>query len=110
MDVEIQAIQFVVSSAVNLSTQINSISMLNETNFKVWTEVVVIILGYMDLHLALQVEKSTPTLDKFQEVKLEKWERSKLNMSYDREALDSRSILGALFLRVKGRGNIYENT
>ncbi|RDX86156.1 hypothetical protein CR513_32549, partial [Mucuna pruriens] len=42
-----------------------SISMLNETKFKVWKEVVVIVLGYMDLNLALWVEKLIPTLECF---------------------------------------------
>ncbi|RDX96762.1 hypothetical protein CR513_20547, partial [Mucuna pruriens] len=35
----------------------------NETNFKVWKEDVAIVLGCMDLDLALQVEKPILTLD-----------------------------------------------
>ena len=36
-------------SDANVTAQVNSIPMLNETNFKVWKEVVKIVLGYMDL-------------------------------------------------------------
>ncbi|RDY10626.1 hypothetical protein CR513_04824, partial [Mucuna pruriens] len=64
------------TSVVNVSTQINSILVLNGTNFKVWKEAVEIILDYMHLDLALRVEKPIPTLDNLQDVKIEKWERS----------------------------------
>ncbi|RDX71930.1 hypothetical protein CR513_48660, partial [Mucuna pruriens] len=50
------------TSVVNISAQINNISMLNETNFKVWKEAV--------------VEKPILTLDNLQEVKIEKWKCS----------------------------------
>ncbi|RDY08217.1 hypothetical protein CR513_07585, partial [Mucuna pruriens] len=43
------------------------------TNFKVWKEVVVIVLSCMNLDLALWVEKPIFTLDNLQKVKIEKW-------------------------------------
>nr|KYP37407.1 hypothetical protein KK1_041400 [Cajanus cajan] len=46
--------------------------MLNGTNFKAWKEVVEIIIGCMDLDLALRVEKPTPTLENPDEDKVEK--------------------------------------
>ncbi|RDX79310.1 hypothetical protein CR513_40276, partial [Mucuna pruriens] len=59
---------------VNVSTQINSIPMLNGKNFKVWKEAVEIVLNCMDLDLALWVEEPIPTMDNLQDVKIEKWE------------------------------------
>ncbi|RDX71743.1 hypothetical protein CR513_48862, partial [Mucuna pruriens] len=50
--------------------------MLNGTNFKVWKEAVEIVMGCMDLNLALRVEEPIPTMHNLQEVKIEKWERS----------------------------------
>ncbi|RDY01942.1 hypothetical protein CR513_14665, partial [Mucuna pruriens] len=66
----------VAASVINVPAQINSIPMLNGTNFKVWKETVEIVLGCMDLDLALRVEEPIPTMDNLQEVKIEKWERS----------------------------------
>nr|KYP63593.1 hypothetical protein KK1_018172 [Cajanus cajan] len=68
------SITVVVASAVNLSTQINCIPMLNGTNFKVWKEAIEIILGCMDLALALRLEKPTPTPKNPNEDKVEKVE------------------------------------
>ncbi|XP_029127004.1 uncharacterized protein LOC114915850 [Cajanus cajan] len=65
-----------VASGVNLSAQINCIPMLNGTNFKAWKEAVEIILGCMDLDLALLAEKPTPTSENPNEDKVEKWECS----------------------------------
>nr|KYP31559.1 Retrovirus-related Pol polyprotein from transposon TNT 1-94 [Cajanus cajan] len=50
--------------------------MLNGTNFKACKEVVEIILGYMDLDLALWAEKPTPNPKNPNEDKVEKWEHS----------------------------------
>ncbi|RDX86054.1 hypothetical protein CR513_32664, partial [Mucuna pruriens] len=50
--------------------------MLNGTNFKEWKEAVEIVMGCMDLDLALRAEEPIPTMDNLQEVKIEKWERS----------------------------------
>ncbi|RDX91758.1 hypothetical protein CR513_26218, partial [Mucuna pruriens] len=44
--------------------------------FRSRREAIVIVLGCMDLDLALQVEKPIPTPDNLQEVKIEKWEHS----------------------------------
>ncbi|RDX82029.1 hypothetical protein CR513_37230, partial [Mucuna pruriens] len=62
----------VATCVVNVSAQINSIPMLNETNFKVWKEAVEIVLGCMDLDLALWVEEPIHTVDNLQDVKIEK--------------------------------------
>jgi len=63
-------------NATNVIAQLNSISMLNGTNFKVWKEAVEIILGYMDLDLALRTKWSISTLKTSNKVKIEKWDRS----------------------------------
>ena len=44
-------------SASNISSSINSIPMLNGTNFKAWKENVMMVLGVMDLDLALRVDQ-----------------------------------------------------
>ena len=62
--------------ATNVSAQISSISMLNSSNFKVWKDTVEIVLGCMDLDIALREEKPTFTPENLNEVKIEKWERS----------------------------------
>ncbi|RDX71622.1 hypothetical protein CR513_49013, partial [Mucuna pruriens] len=69
-------ISIVATSVVNISAQINSISMLNGTNFKVWKEAVAIVLGCTDSDLVLRVEKPILTPDNLQEVKIEKWKCS----------------------------------
>ncbi|RDX97264.1 hypothetical protein CR513_19983, partial [Mucuna pruriens] len=65
-------IVIVATSVVNVLAQINSISMLNGTNFKVWKKAVEIVLGCMNLDLALRVEEPIPTMDNLQEVTIEK--------------------------------------
>ncbi|XP_057755600.1 uncharacterized protein LOC130974762 [Arachis stenosperma] len=62
--------------ATNVSAQISSIPMLNGSNFKVWKDTVEIVLGCMDLDIALREEKPTSTPENLNEVKIEKWERS----------------------------------
>ena len=47
--------------------------MLNVTNFKIQKEAVEIVLGCMDLDLALRTERPTSTLEASNEVKIEKW-------------------------------------
>ncbi|XP_052111513.1 uncharacterized protein LOC127742812 [Arachis duranensis] len=64
------------TSATNVSTQISNIPMLNGSNFKVWKDIVEIVLGCMDLDIALREEKPTSTLENLSEVKIEKCERS----------------------------------
>ncbi|XP_057740368.1 uncharacterized protein LOC130957539 [Arachis stenosperma] len=63
-------------SATNISAQISSIPILNGSNFKVWKDIVEIVLGCMDLDIALREEKPTSTPKNLNEVKIEKWERS----------------------------------
>ena len=55
----IYIVYFIPSSAslAIVSVNLNPISILNDTNFKVWKENVLIVLGYMDLDLALRVEQ-----------------------------------------------------
>ena len=65
-----------IASAANVTAQVNSIPMLNGTNFKVWKEAVEIVLGCMDLDLALRTERPTSTPEASNEVKIEKWDRS----------------------------------
>lgn len=57
----------------------SSIPVLNGTNFKEWEENILIVLGCMDLDLALRIDRpSTPKDSSSSEEKLEyeKWDRS----------------------------------
>ncbi|XP_057997427.1 uncharacterized protein LOC131176354 [Hevea brasiliensis] len=63
----------------NITASINSIPMLNGTNFKAWQESVMITLRVMDLDLALRVPKPTNLTDKStsdEKREMEKWEKS----------------------------------
>ena len=63
--------------ASNISASINSIPMLNGTNFKEWQENVLIVLGVMDLDLTLRIDcPSEVTEESFSHSRraLEKWE------------------------------------
>ena len=64
-----------ITSVAN-AIQVNFIPMLNETNFKVWKEAIEIVLGCMDLDLALRTEWPISTPETSNEVKIEKWDRS----------------------------------
>ena len=48
------------SSASNITDSINSIPMLNGTNFKTWHENLQTVLGVMDLDLELRVSSLAP--------------------------------------------------
>jgi len=61
-----------VASAANVSAQVNSIPMLNQTIFKIWKKAIEIVLGCMDLELALRMERPTSTPKASNEVKIEK--------------------------------------
>ena len=66
-------------SATSIAANINNIPLLNGTNFKEWKENVEIILGCMDLDLALRIEQPTPlTAASSAEDKrdFEKWDHS----------------------------------
>ena len=67
------------TSASVISANVNSIPLLNGTNFKDWKENVSIVLGCMDLDLALRTDKpaaltAESTAD--QKRDFEKWDRS----------------------------------
>ena len=67
------------SSASNINANINSIPMLNGTNFKTWHENLQIVLGVMDLDLALRVSSPVPlTVESSYDEKrdIERWEKS----------------------------------
>ena len=64
------------ASVANVSTQVSSIHMLNGTNFKVWKDTVEIVLGCMDLDIAIRQDKPIATKENANEAKIEKWERS----------------------------------
>ncbi|XP_074305746.1 uncharacterized protein LOC141640966 [Silene latifolia] len=67
------------ASANTVSANINMISMLDGTNFRYWKENVMIVLGCMDLDLALRDERPTAlTATSTSDAKrdMEKWERS----------------------------------
>ncbi|KAF8369261.1 hypothetical protein HHK36_032730 [Tetracentron sinense] len=65
-----------VATATNVSAQVSNIPMLSRTNFKVWKETVEIVLGCMDLDLALRSDQPTTTPENPNVVKIEKWDRS----------------------------------
>ena len=48
----------------NITANINSIPMLNGSNFKSWQENLLIVLGVMDLDLSLRVDSPPPLTDK----------------------------------------------
>ncbi|KAL8150546.1 LOW QUALITY PROTEIN: hypothetical protein V2J09_020354 [Rumex salicifolius] len=64
------------ATADNVSAQVSSIPMLNGSNFKVWKENVEIVLGCMDLDLALRTERPILAEDNSNEAKVERWDRS----------------------------------
>ena len=67
------------SSASNINASIHSIPMLNITKFKTWHENLQIVLGVMDLDLALRVSSPAPLTDEssFDEKRdIERWENS----------------------------------
>ncbi|XP_024026209.1 uncharacterized protein LOC112092986 [Morus notabilis] len=69
------SVVLVSATAINVSAQVNVIAMLNGMNFKVWKENVEIVLGCMDLDLALRTEHPTATTKNPNADKIEKWDR-----------------------------------
>ncbi|XP_057962368.1 uncharacterized protein LOC131153939 [Malania oleifera] len=68
----------VTASAIMISTNINSIPMLNGSNFKNWKENVMIVLSCMDLDVALWRERPPALADtstSYMKRDLERWER-----------------------------------
>ncbi|KAA8515377.1 hypothetical protein F0562_019012 [Nyssa sinensis] len=73
------AVAKTISSASNITASINSIPMLNGTNFKTWHENLQIVLGVMDLDLALRVSSPAPLTDESssdEKRDFERWEKS----------------------------------
>ncbi|KAL6322834.1 hypothetical protein AAG906_020834 [Vitis piasezkii] len=67
------------NSASSISANVNSIPMLNGTNFMKWKEHVIIVLGCMDLDFALREDRPsdlTSASTAEQRSTMEKWERS----------------------------------
>ena len=65
-------------SVANISTNINSIHILNGSYFKDWKDNIFFVLGCKDLDLALRIERPTiPTYSSssIDKVNYEKWER-----------------------------------
>ena len=68
-----------VTTPENISANINSIPLLNGSNFKSWKENLLIVLGVMDLDLAIRTEAPPALTDKStsdDKREMEKWERS----------------------------------
>jgi len=68
-----------IASVASVSANVNSVPILNGTNFKDWKENIEIILGCMDLDLALRTEEPpTPTAESTPEERRnhEKWDHS----------------------------------
>ncbi|XP_073033110.1 uncharacterized protein [Primulina eburnea] len=66
-------------NVANISANLSSVPVLNGTNFKDWKENVQIVLGCMDMDLAIRTEKPTaPTAISSSEERaiFEKWDRS----------------------------------
>ncbi|KAL8147436.1 hypothetical protein AgCh_004952 [Apium graveolens] len=66
----------VTASVNSASAQLSMIPMLNGTNYVTWKENVEIVLGCMDLDLALRKEQPVPTTDDPKTDQIEKWEGS----------------------------------
>ena len=78
-----RALSIVLPSATNnptnITANINSIPILNGSNFKSWQENLLIVLGVMDIDLALRTDHPFPLTDKStsdEKRDMEKWERS----------------------------------
>ena len=52
-----------VMSVVSITANINSIPMLNDSNFKSWQENLLIVLTGMDLDIVLRVDSPPPLAD-----------------------------------------------
>lgn len=74
-----QSISKTLASVSTISANINSIPVLNGTNFKNWKENIEIVLGCMDLDLALRIEQPASLTDASSpddKKNFEKWDRS----------------------------------
>ena len=90
------------ANAANLYAQVNGILMLNGINFKIWKDNAEIVLGCMELDLALRMERPTSTSKNLNDANIEKWERSnRLSLM-----LMKRSILEAFLGSITVSANI----
>jgi len=67
------------ANVASISANLSSIPVLNGSNFKDWKENILIVLGCMDLDLALRVERPASLTDvssSTDKVNFEKWDRS----------------------------------
>ena len=67
------------ASAANITANMNSIPVLNDTNFKSWKENVLLVLGCMDVDYAIRKEQPASLTDassNTDKLNFEKWERS----------------------------------
>ena len=91
-------------SAANISANLSTIHVLTGINFKSWKENVMIVLGCMDLDLALRKDQplalteESSTEDKRN---FELWEKVQSYECHDHEALYSRSHAGLFAKRGK---------
>lgn len=68
-----------VISTANITANINSIPMLNSSNFKSWHENLSIVLAVMDFNLTLRVDSLPPLTNEStpdDKREMERWERS----------------------------------
>ncbi|RDY09630.1 hypothetical protein CR513_05971, partial [Mucuna pruriens] len=88
----------------------STIPMLNETNFKVWKEVIDIVLGCMNLDLTLRVEELILTLDNLQESQNASKFLEEIEQFFAKnEKVEMSNLLTKLIsMKYKGRGNIRE--
>ena len=76
----------VTASAANITANMNSIPVLNGTNFKSWKENVLLVLGCMDLDYAIRKERPASLTDESSttdKLNFEKLELSNLLKSND---------------------------
>ncbi|KAL8462476.1 hypothetical protein ACS0TY_033488 [Phlomoides rotata] len=65
-----------VATTINVFAQVENIPKLSGTDFKIWKENVEIVLGCMDLDLALRSDRPIHTAADPNKVKIDKWDRS----------------------------------
>jgi hypothetical protein len=77
--VSIVVVLFSAINPANITASINSIPMLNGSNFKSWKDNLLIVLGVMDLDLALRTDSPPPLKDEStsdEKRDMERWEKS----------------------------------
>ena len=91
------------NTSANITASINSISMLNGTNFKSWQENLLIVLEVMDLDLVLRIDSPPPLTDKSTPDKRkdkEKWDRSnRMSVMIMKKAIPE-AFRGTIFAKI----------